>query len=70
MANILSLQCAINNSLHVLWDFHDAYPETYEIEFMKEYRSKTQKGRELEHARRRLEAWYTKLVRLLSLLPF
>lgn len=40
---------------------HDAGPDSYSAQFLKETTSRTEFGRELEHARRHVQSWYAKV---------
>eukprot|EP00043_Microstomoeca_roanoka_P006404 m.2016 g.2016 ORF g.2016 m.2016 type:complete len:246 (-) comp1339_c0_seq1:307-1044(-) len=50
------------DSLQLLWRFHDLHPNDYSETFLRLYRDKTEEGTQLEHARRRVEAWYSKVI--------
>ena len=55
-------RCPIPASFAELENFlHDTGPESYADQFLKETTSRTEFGRELEHARRHVQSWYAKV---------
>ena len=53
------------SSLRVLRRYYDTHQQDYATLFLDEYKKNSNEAWELEHARRRVEAWYNKVVRFL-----